>query len=232
MEPTYQEIYIEPDCSRTVCNFDIDPIRLIQENDGFDSTSDNDESSSSSSSDNDDESDSNNSDESTLQLLLMDTDSINSEINTISQLTNNKQKKSHMPNNPLRDHQNRFQNCNGNPEPMRQKRNPTPKITKVNNPISCTDNTFNKFSHLEATAEKYFQKYNLLFAPSTIYRHLVHKCEITIKRTHPYLKRLTDQVAHIEIAQMYSRPRTMLAAISYFGIIEVCLEINKPGQGD
>ncbi|KAG2216394.1 hypothetical protein INT45_012483 [Circinella minor] len=40
-----------------------------------------------------------------------------------------------------------------------------------------------------------------------------------------------NQAAHVHVPQMYSRPRTMLAAISYTGLIEVCLKINKVGKG-
>ena len=40
-----------------------------------------------------------------------------------------------------------------------------------------------------------------------------------------------NQVVHIDMPQMYSRPWTMLAAVSYTGLIEVCLKINKPGRG-
>ena len=40
-----------------------------------------------------------------------------------------------------------------------------------------------------------------------------------------------NQAAHVHVPQMYSRPRTMLAAISYTGLIEVCLKINKVRKG-
>ena len=36
---------------------------------------------------------------------------------------------------------------------------------------------------------------------------------------------------HVVVPQMYARSRSMLVAISHFGIVEVCLKINKPGQG-
>ncbi|KAG2216475.1 hypothetical protein INT45_014035 [Circinella minor] len=39
------------------------------------------------------------------------------------------------------------------------------------------------------------------------------------------------EVAHVKVPQMYTRSRSMLAAIAYTGIVDVCLKINKVGQG-
>ena len=37
-----------------------------------------------------------------------------------------------------------------------------------------------------------FLQYQVLLNPSTIYRHLVNKCGVTIKRAHPYAERRTN----------------------------------------
>ncbi|KAG2212775.1 hypothetical protein INT45_003769 [Circinella minor] len=39
------------------------------------------------------------------------------------------------------------------------------------------------------------------------------------------------EVAHVKVPQMYTHSKSMLAAITYTGIVEVCPKINKVGQG-
>ncbi|KAG2208434.1 hypothetical protein INT45_013458 [Circinella minor] len=184
-----------------------------------------------------------------------------------------------IPEATIRDHCNRHQNRDGNAEPTRQKRSSSSKITEAGSQFLIQTVTSANTLTLQQLQQQYFKKFDLLLASSTIYRHLVKKCRITIKRAHPYPQRRTDdvtkdrrvtfikdyiysgiadyqkncvfvdetpingnmkrnygwasvnQAAHVHVPQMYSCPCTMLAAISYIGLIEVCLKINKVGKG-
>ncbi|KAG2216171.1 hypothetical protein INT45_000339 [Circinella minor] len=99
-----------------------------------------------------------------------------------------------VPEAMIRDHYNRHQNRDGNPEPIRQKRSSSSKITEAGSQFLVRTVTSANTLTLQQLQQQYFKKFDLLLAPSTIYCHLVNKCRITIKRPHPYPERRTDEV--------------------------------------
>ena len=59
----------------------------------------------------------------------------------------------------------------------------------------------------------------------------VDEASVTANMTRNYAWALSGLPALVKKKHLYARTRTMLAAVSHFGIVEVCLKVNKPGTG-
>lgn len=182
-----------------------------------------------------------------------------------------------VPESTIKDYIKRYQ-TRGDAIPKCQKKTPTMKITPAGSRFLVDMVTQTNTLTLKQLQQNYYKQFGELLVASTIYRHLVHKCRITIKCACPYPERRTDEetrnrrkqfieeyinsgivdyqkncvfvdeaavagnmrrnhawapagrVAHIKIPQMHARTRSILAAISYSGIVEVCTKVNT-GQG-
>ncbi|KAG2216253.1 hypothetical protein INT45_013796, partial [Circinella minor] len=242
MEATNHEIDAKPSSYQVTC-FPTDHTRLVQASDGIDNTITDDSSSSSSS-----ESDSD--DEPHLILILPDTPSLENPVPLHALCGHSNKEISNMLNIPeatIRDHCNRHQNRDGNAEPTRQKRSSSSKITEAGSQFLVQTVASANTLTLQQLQQQYFKKFDLLLAPSTIYRHLdyihsgiadyqkncvfIDETPINGNMRRNYGWAPVNQAAHVHVPQMYSHPRTMLATISYTGLIEVCLKINKVGKG-
>ncbi|KAG2214887.1 hypothetical protein INT45_006526 [Circinella minor] len=97
-----------------------------------------------------------------------------------------------MPESTVKLHYSRYENRNGNAAPIKKKSYGCNKITsdgsKFLEEMILKQNTLT----LEQIRHAYFLQYQVLLNPSTIYRHLVNKCGVTIKRAYPYAERRTD----------------------------------------
>ncbi|KAG2209645.1 hypothetical protein INT45_010926 [Circinella minor] len=184
-----------------------------------------------------------------------------------------------IPRGTIHEHKKRAQTRKGKANPIKHKRVMPSKITENGGRFLLQSVTDNNTITLDQLQRGYFQKFGIRLAASTIYRYLVYKCRMTIKRAYPYPERRTDddtknfrvqfvknyietkildykhncvfvdeasvmanmrrnyawsaagEVAHVKVPQMYTCSRSMLAVITYTGIVEVCLKINKVGQG-
>ena len=87
----------------------------------------------------------------------------------------------------MSDHNKRYRTRGGNPTPRKQK---GPKLSKISQDGSkfLVETVLEKenTATLLQLVRAYYLRFQVLLAPSTIYRHLVRKCKITIKRAHSY----------------------------------------------
>ncbi|KAI7854923.1 hypothetical protein BDC45DRAFT_535053 [Circinella umbellata] len=90
-----------------------------------------------------------------------------------------------IPTSTMSDHYKRYRTRGGNTAPIKQK---GPKLSKISQDSSKflvktvleKENT----ATLQQLVRAYYMQFQIILQPSTIYRHLVKKCEITIKRAH------------------------------------------------
>ena len=178
----------------------------------------------------------------------------------------------------MSDHNKRYRTRSGNPTPRKQK---GPKLSKISQDGSkfLMETLLEKenIATLLQLVHTYYLCFQVFLAPSTIYRHLVRKCKITIKRAHPDPELCTNdetknmhkkfvenyiqtgvakygqnyvyidkasfsasmrrnygwsrkgKTAHIKVPKLRTRSKTVIAAISYTGIVDVYIKTTKGG---
>ncbi|KAG2213710.1 hypothetical protein INT45_006195 [Circinella minor] len=97
-----------------------------------------------------------------------------------------------IPESTVKLHYYCYENRDGNAALMKKKGRGCNKLTsdgsKFFEKTILEQNTLT----LEQIRRVYFLRYQVLLNPSTIYRNLVNKCGVTIKRAHPYAERRTN----------------------------------------
>ncbi|KAG2204643.1 hypothetical protein INT45_000942 [Circinella minor] len=97
-----------------------------------------------------------------------------------------------IPRGTIHEHKKRAQTRKGKANPIKHKRVMPSKITENGGRFLLQSVTDNNTITLEQLQRGYFQKFGIRLAASTIYRYLIYKCRMTIKRAHPYPERRTD----------------------------------------
>ena len=94
-----------------------------------------------------------------------------------------------IPESTVKLHHHRYSSRNGNAAPVKKKGPGFNKITTDGSAFLVRTILKQNTLTLDQIRCAYLSKYQALLSPSTIYRHLVNKCGVTIKRAHPYPER-------------------------------------------
>ena len=183
-----------------------------------------------------------------------------------------------IPKSTMSDYQKRYRTRGGHPKPKKLRGPHLPKISSEGSKFLVetvleTENTYT----IQQLVSAYYSRFQVLLAPSTVYRHLVKKCHITFKRAHPYPELRTNdktkdmrkkfvedyiqteiaqyrkncvfideasfaasmrrnygwsrkgEVTHIKVPKLRTRSKTVIAAISHIGIVDVCVKTTNGG---